>query len=73
MSIRIHVSNATATALHTCLQDAYRRDDVRLVRRLSVLIDLLIHKTSVSVICERWGLQPVVSLCLAKGLHAPWP
>jgi transposase len=58
VSIRIHVSNATAKDLHTCLQDAYRRDDVRLVRRLSVLIDLLIHKTSVSVICERWGLSP---------------
>ena len=58
MRIRIHVSNATAKDLHTRLQDAYRRDDVRLVRRLSVLIDLLIHKTSVSVIGERWGLSP---------------
>jgi transposase len=58
MSIRIHVSNATAKDLHTRLQDAYRRDDVRLVRRLSVLIDLLIPKTAVSVIGERWGLSP---------------
>jgi len=58
VSIRIHVSNATVKALHTRLQDAYRQDDVRLVRRISVLIDLLTHKTSVPVLCERWGLSP---------------
>src|SRR5215510_2158239 len=33
VSIRIQASNATVKALHTQLQDAYRRDDVRLVRR----------------------------------------
>jgi transposase len=58
VSIRIQVSNATVKALHTRLQDAYRRDDVRLVRRISVLLALLTQTASVTVLCERWGLSP---------------
>jgi transposase len=58
VSMRIQLSNATVKALHTRLQDAYRRDDVRLVRRISVLLDLLTQQASVSVLCERWGLSP---------------
>ena len=58
VSIRIQASNATVKALHTRLQDAYRRDDVRLVRRISVLLDLLPQTASVTVLCERWGLSP---------------
>ena len=34
--IRIQASHATVKALQARLQDAYRRDDVRLVRRISV-------------------------------------
>src|SRR5207249_2548233 len=37
---------------------AYRRDDVRLVRRISVLLALLTQTASVPVLCERWGLSP---------------
>ncbi len=58
MSIRIQRSPATVKALHSCLQHAYQRDDVRLVRRTTVLIDLLVHHVPVSVLCERWGLSP---------------
>src|SRR5882724_5565532 len=58
MSIRIPLSPATVKALHSCLQHAYQRDDVRLVRRTTVLIDLLVHHVPVSVLCERWGLSP---------------
>ncbi len=58
VSIRIQVSNATVKALQTRLQDAYRRDDVRLVRRISVLLELLTQTASVTVLCERWGLSP---------------
>lgn len=58
MSIRIQLSHATVKALHSRLQDAYRKDDVRLVRRLSVLLDLLTQKASVAVLCARWGLSP---------------
>jgi transposase len=58
VSMRIQLSNTTVKALHTRLQDAYRRDDLRLVRRISVLLDLLTQQASVSVLCERWGLSP---------------
>jgi transposase len=58
VSIRIQASNATVKALQTRLQDAYRGDDIRLVRRISVLLDLLTHTASVAVLCERWGLSP---------------
>jgi hypothetical protein len=58
VSIRIQASNATVKAWQTRLQDAYRRDEVRLVRRLSVLLDLLTQTAAVPVLCERWGLSP---------------
>ena len=58
VSIRIQASHATVKALQTRLQDAYRRDDVRLVRRISVLLALLTQTASVPVLCERWGLSP---------------
>src|SRR5437870_12398845 len=58
VSLRIQASNATVKALQTRLQDAYRRDDVRLVRRLSVLRDLLTQTASVPMLCEPWGLSP---------------
>ena len=58
MSIRIQLSHATVKALHRHLQQAYRGDDVRLVRRTTVLIDLLVHHVPLVVLCERWGLSP---------------
>ena len=58
VSIRIQVSNATVKALQTRLQDAYRRDEVRVVRRIRVLLELLTQTASVTVLCERWGLSP---------------
>jgi transposase len=61
VSIRIQASAATVKALHTKLQQAYLKDDVRLVRRTTVLIDLLVHHVPMAVLCERWGLS---SSCL---------
>jgi transposase len=58
MSIRIQLSSATVKALQSHLQQAYRKDDVRLVRRTTVLIDLLVHHVPVAVLCERWGRSP---------------
>jgi transposase len=58
MHIRIQLSHATVKALHSRLQDAYRKDDVRLVRRITVLIDLLVHHVPIVVLCERWRLSP---------------
>ncbi len=58
MRIRIQVSTATVQALHMRLQQAYQHDDVRLVRRTTVLLDLLVHHMPVEVLCEQWGLSP---------------
>jgi transposase len=57
VSISIQVSAATVKALHTRLQQAYLKDDVRLVRRTTVLIDLLVHHVPMAVLCERWSLS----------------
>jgi len=56
--IRIQLSRATVKDRHSRLQHAYQRDDVRLVRRITVLIDLLVHQVPMAVLCERWGLSP---------------
>jgi transposase len=55
--IRIQLSRAIVKDLHSRLQHAYQRDDVRLVRRTTVLLDLLIHHVPVEVLCEQWGLS----------------
>jgi hypothetical protein len=49
VSIRIQLSPATVKALQTRLQHAYQKDDVRLVRRVTVLIELLVHHVPVAV------------------------
>ena len=56
--IRIQLSRTTVKDLHSRLQHAYQRDDVRLVRRLTVLLDLLVHQGPMAVLCEHWGLSP---------------
>jgi transposase len=61
VSIRIQLSSATVKALHARLRQAYLQDDVRLVRRTTVLIDLLVHHVPMAILCERWGLR---SSCL---------
>src|SRR2546425_1079203 len=58
MRIRIQVSTATVQALHMRLQQAYQHDDVRVVRRTTVLLDLLVHHMPVELLCEQWGLSP---------------
>jgi len=56
--IRIQRSRATVKDLHSRLQHAYQRDDVRWVRRTTVLIDLLVHHVPVEILRARWGLSP---------------
>jgi transposase len=56
--LRIQLSRATVKDLHSRLQHAYQYDDVRLVRRITVLLDLLVHQVPVEVLSERWGLSP---------------
>ena len=58
MRMRIQLSAATVKALQSRLQQAYRHDEVRLVRRITVLLDLLVHPVPVPVVCEHWGLSP---------------
>src|SRR5437764_4865714 len=57
LSIRIQLSHATVKDLYSRLQHAYQRDDVRLVRRTTVLIDLLVHHVPVESLGARWGLS----------------
>src|SRR5512132_3911155 len=58
MPIRIQLSRVTVKDLHSRLQHAYQRDDVRLVRRTTVLIDLLVHCVPVDILSARWSLSP---------------
>jgi transposase len=67
MCIRIQLSRATVKDLYSRLQDAYRRDDMRLVRRTTVFIDLLVHHVPMAVLGERWGLSPA---CLSAWQQA---
>ena len=53
MRIRIQRSRATVTDLHNRLKYAYHRDDGRLVRRTTVLLDLLVHHVPVAVFAYR--------------------
>jgi transposase len=55
--LRIQLSRTTVKELHRRLQHAYQRDDVRLVRRITVLLDLLVHQVPVEVLSERWSLS----------------
>ena len=53
MGFRIQLSRATVKELHRRLQHAYQGDEVRVVRRTTVLIDLLVHPVPVAVLAER--------------------
>src|SRR5919197_5286072 len=55
--ITIQLSRATVKDLHRRLQYAYQHDDVRLVRRTTVLLDLLAYHVPLEVLSERWGLS----------------
>src|SRR5262245_25760779 len=56
--LRIQRSRAAVRDLHSHLQYAYQPDDVRLVRRVTVLLDLLGHQVPMAVLGERWGRSP---------------
>jgi transposase len=58
MNIRIQVSRPTVKALQRRLQEAYRRDDVRLVRRIQALLAHLVNGVPVAALSEQWGFTP---------------
>lgn len=55
MNIRIQLSRPTVKAMQRRLQQAYQQDDVRLVCRVSALLDHLVNGVPVAVLAERWG------------------
>src|ERR1043165_7827475 len=55
--LRIPRSRPTVKELHRRLQHAYQRDEVRLVRRIPRLLDLLVHQGPVEVLRDRWHLS----------------
>jgi transposase len=69
--VRIQLSRTTVKDLHSRLQHAYQHDDVRLVRRITVLLDLLVHRVPMAVLCERWGLSPSCIYAWQQALLLP--
>ena len=57
MPIRLQLSRSTVKDLHSRLQQAYRGDDVRLVRRTTVWIDLLVSHVPVEGLSAQGGLS----------------
>src|SRR5215475_7984254 len=55
--LRIQLSRTTVKELDRRQQHAYQCDDVRLVRRITVLLDLLMHQVPVEMLSERWHLS----------------
>ena len=58
MNIRIQLSRQTVKAMQHRLQDAYHRDDVRLVRRIQALLDHLVNGVPVADLSAQWGFTP---------------
>lgn len=54
MNIRIQLTRQTVKALRRRLQQAYDRADVRLVRRISSLLEYLEGGTPIAQLAERW-------------------
>jgi transposase len=57
VDIRITLSRPTAKAMHGRLQQAYARGDVRLLRRISVLLEYLQGHVPLQTLRERWGIS----------------
>ena len=57
MNLRIQLSPLTVKVLQQRLQQAYHTGDVRLVRRISVLLEVLQHRQPVADLAAQWGLS----------------
>ena len=55
MNIRIQLSRQTIKAMQHRLQDAYRQDAVRLVRRIQALLDHLVNDVPVATLSAQSG------------------
>ena len=56
MNIRIRLSRQTVKALQARLQQGYERGDLRLVRRISCLLEYLTQQTAIPALCEKWAV-----------------
>jgi transposase len=75
MNIRIQFTRQTVKALLNRRHQACQQDNVRLVRRISVLLEYVVHQTPVAVLSERWGISPAcvyewLSAFLVQGLDS---
>jgi transposase len=65
--VRIQFSRQTVKSLQARLCQAYQQGHVSQVRRISVLLELVVHPTPVAVVSERWGISPA---CIYEWLKA---
>jgi transposase len=65
--IHIRFARQTIKALERRCQQACREDDARLVRRISVLLDVVVGQTPVAAVRARWGVSPAM---VYEWLHA---
>lgn len=56
MNIRIRLSRQTVKAMQARLHQAYDRGDLRLVRRISVLLEYLTQATPIATLSQKWGI-----------------
>jgi transposase len=54
---RIHLTRQTVNAMQERLHDAYDRGDLRLVRRISTLLEHSVQHTPILELSERWGFS----------------
>ncbi len=57
MDARIHVTRPTVDAMQKRLRGAYDRGDIRLVRRISALLEHFVQHTPIATLSERWGFS----------------
>lgn len=57
MDVRISLTRQTVKAMQARLLAAYIRGDVRLVRRISVLLEHFVEQTPLPKLGERWGVS----------------
>ncbi len=75
MNIRIQFTRQTVKALLNLRHQACKQDHIRLVRRISVLLEYVVYQTPVTILSERWGISPAcvyewLSAFLVQGLDS---
>jgi len=75
MNLRIYLTPQTVKAMQERLQGAYARGDIRLVRRISALLEHFVQHTPVRDLSERWGFSVAcfyvwIAELLLKGLDS---